>query len=119
MKNLSFALFSSCLFLTLSMSACTHSGTDVSPDVKSESAVEAAPPAAKLVVADPAQKPECKSETFCTREYLPTTCKFKGKDFASANPCEARKLARAFACESGANYNEKEVVCKSNRALKQ
>ncbi|HYX33312.1 MAG: hypothetical protein M3Q07_19735 [Pseudobdellovibrionaceae bacterium] len=55
--------------------------------------------------------PDCSDDMFCTREYLPTTCQFSGESFEGSNPCEARKLAKRFACEKKLNFADTAVQC--------
>jgi hypothetical protein len=115
MKNLSLFAFTSMLLL-----GCAHgNSTATGPSTKSSDSIDATTPAAKVESAliETAKK-DCKADTVCTREYLPTTCKFMGKDFASSNPCEAKKLARAYACDSGEAYADNKVACKSEKAAK-
>lgn len=59
----------------------------------------------------------CTADMICTREYLPTTCRFDEKDFSSSNPCEARRLVRDYACKAGKTYDEAQLSCKSQDAL--
>ncbi|WP_141734685.1 hypothetical protein [Oligoflexus tunisiensis] len=54
---------------------------------------------------------DCADNSFCTREYLPTTCEFGGESFEGSNPCEAKKLVRRFACEKGLKFADAEVKC--------
>lgn len=56
---------------------------------------------------------DCNEDSFCTREYLPTTCQFSGQSFDGSNPCEAKKLARRYACEKGLQFADADVSCKS------
>jgi hypothetical protein len=63
---------------------------------------------------------DCSDGSFCTREYLPTSCQFNGQIFEGSNPCEAKKVVRRFACEKNLNYLDSEVQCqpKEPRAVK-
>ncbi|HET9237561.1 MAG TPA: hypothetical protein VFO10_09940 [Oligoflexus sp.] len=56
---------------------------------------------------------DCNEDSFCTREYLPTSCQFSGQSFDGSNPCEAKKLARRYACEKGLQFADADVSCKS------
>jgi hypothetical protein len=56
-------------------------------------------------------KPDCADNSFCTREYVPTKCEFGGETFEGTNPCEAKKLAKRFACEKGLKFADAEVSC--------
>lgn len=56
---------------------------------------------------------DCNDDSFCTREYLPTTCQFSGQSFDGSNPCEAKKLVRRFACEKDLKFVDADVSCKS------
>lgn len=53
----------------------------------------------------------CHDDGFCTREYLPTSCMFSGQSFDGSNPCEAKKLARRFACEKNLPFPDGSVQC--------
>jgi hypothetical protein len=55
--------------------------------------------------------PSCEDETFCTREYLPTSCQFGDQTFSGSNPCEARKEAKHYACEKGLVLTNAQVKC--------
>jgi hypothetical protein len=70
-------------------------------------------PAKEAAATDVAQKnaQDCTDNSFCTREYLPTKCEFGGESFEGSNPCEARKLAKRFACEKGMKFAEADVSC--------
>ncbi|MCX6129429.1 MAG: hypothetical protein NTX25_10260 [Proteobacteria bacterium] len=60
----------------------------------------------------------CEDKGFCTREYLPTVCQFEGQNFSASNPCEARKLARSYACEKGLKLDEKAMSCVAKQGAK-
>jgi hypothetical protein len=87
----------SALFLVSCATAPTNL---VEADAKSEAAVKVA--AAK----------DCNSDSYCTREYLPTICQFSGQSFEGSNPCEAKKLAQRYACEKDLKLVDAEVSCK-------
>ncbi len=70
---------------------------------------EANPDAAVKVAA----AKDCNEDSFCTREYLPTSCQFSGQSFDGSNPCEAKKLARRYACEKDLKFADADVSCKS------
>lgn len=53
------------------------------------------------------------SQIICTREYLPTSCSMGQQQFTSSNPCEAKKLAKAYACEKRLPYVDEQVKCES------
>lgn len=59
-----------------------------------------------------ASRRDCTDDSFCTREYLPTTCQFNGKSFDGSNPCEARKVVRRYACENNLTFVDADVQCK-------
>ncbi len=56
---------------------------------------------------------DCNEDSFCTREYLPTSCQFSGQSFDGSNHCEAKKLARRYACEKDLKFADADVSCKS------
>ena len=56
---------------------------------------------------------DCNEDSFCTREYLPTKCQFSGQSFDGSNPCEAKNLARRYACEKGLQIADADVSCTS------
>lgn len=128
--------FSLAVLTSLALWSCAHpeapESKAASTDASSAAASTGSPSAAastdasSAAVADASQpkpsavvdvKKDCNADVFCTREYIPTTCRYLDKEFSSANPCEAKKLARAYACESGKDYDDAKVQCKSKKAL--
>ncbi len=57
------------------------------------------------------------AEAFCTREYKPTRCVFDKQEFSSSNPCEAKKLVKAYACENNVKYSDEQVKCDSHNSI--
>ncbi len=90
--------------LGLGLTACVQSAEKVE-DSKPQSATEVK-----------ASKADCTDRSFCTREYLPTTCRFEKESFAASNRCEAMKLARRFACEKQLPFDEAKVDCSAQAA---
>jgi hypothetical protein len=66
---------------------------------------------AALVKSQKVAAVDCNDEDFCTREYLPTICQFNGQSFDASNPCEAKKMAKRFACEKNLQYVDDAVSC--------
>lgn len=81
--------------------ACTHD----TPSAPAESL-------ATETASEPASAPEgCDDSSFCTREYMPTSCLYEGQNFEASNRCEALKLARRFACEQNQQFDEQAAAC--------
>jgi hypothetical protein len=57
------------------------------------------------------------SQIICTREYLPSSCTMGQQEFKGSNPCEAKRLAKAYACEKKLPYVEEQVKCETKSAL--
>ncbi len=91
--------FFSCLALIFLSFACTSAPT---PEPGAASLAE---------TSAPVSGPNCADEGFCTREYLPTSCQFNGQRFDGSNPCEAKKLAKRFACEKSLPFADASVQC--------
>jgi len=53
----------------------------------------------------------CEQETFCTREFRPTTCVMRDIEFKGNNRCEALSEMRRFACLNSIVYAVDDVVC--------
>lgn len=108
------------LFASLSLSflvfSCAHPAADSSADREQAPIADKAPQQASAAAAAGVKK-DCEADGFCTREYVPTTCRYMNKEFAATNPCEARKLVRVYACEAGKDYDEAKVKCAANKAL--
>ncbi len=83
------------LLISLSFTACTHESKENLP----LTVAPVAPGCAEL------------SQIICTREYVPTNCVMGKEQFSGTNACEARKLAKAYACEKNVAYVETAVSC--------
>ena len=90
--------------LSLGLASCTHENNSTEASV------------AQSEAAAPAEKANCTDNSFCTREYLPTTCRLGKESFAASNRCEAVKLARRFACEKKLKFDEALVDCAAQTA---
>src|SRR6478735_4431536 len=76
------------------------------------------PRAAFQETSAPVSGPNCNDDTFCTREYLPTSCQFRGQHFEGSNPCETKRLAKRFACENSVPFVDAAVQCQPKDKLK-
>ncbi|RYZ51816.1 MAG: hypothetical protein EOP07_20685 [Proteobacteria bacterium] len=99
MKTWLQALF---LLTSLGLTACSH-------DSKTSDAT----------VETPSVDSSCAevSQMICTREYLPSSCTMGQQEFKGSNPCEAKKLAKAYACEKKLPYVEEQVKCETKSAV--
>ncbi len=104
-------LLQNLILLVLSMSCAT--ATKAVPD-----AVKAEAGAVPVVDAPPAAAEECADQVFCTRDYRPAICQFNGQSFLASNACEAKKLAKRFACEQKLAFNADSVQCVGKSADK-
>ena len=57
---------------------------------------------------------ECNKPTFCTKEYMPTTCSVEGVEFQGNNRCEALIAAKRFACRKQIEFLPEAVDCKTH-----
>ncbi|MBC7661916.1 MAG: hypothetical protein H7249_19665 [Chitinophagaceae bacterium] len=57
------------------------------------------------------------SQIICTREYMPAVCIFANQNFSGSNPCEAKKLARDFACKTKVEFKEDQFRCENKGKL--
>ncbi len=92
--------------------ACSHHAGDGSSGQSTPSSTSSSAPA------DQGDK-SCAdiSQGICTREYLPTRCTMGAEEFSSSNPCEARKLAKGFACQNKIPYVESDVKCETKSVV--
>lgn len=90
------------LLTSLALTACSHDSTSVAGTSDT--------PSVDSSCADV-------SQMICTREYLPSTCTMGQQEFKGSNPCEAKKLAKAYACEKKLPYVDEQVSCQTKSAV--